>query len=195
MGNIYRPNTAPLANLTRALEILTRQLEMISDDRDLKKCEIILLGDLNINLLNFNQHSQTKEYLEMLISRGFLPIIILPTRIFDSSATLIDHIFTNIQSEIYQSFIIMSDLSDHFPVIFVEHNHNNKLPTPPKLVRQINEKTIPKFCETLGQQKWENVYDISLSPETAFTNFYNVINNTAESCFPEILVKECPKKK
>ena len=139
-------------------------------------------------------HSQTREYLEILISRGFLPVITLPTRIFEKSATLIDHIFTNKQSECYEGFIITSCISDHFPTIYVEHDKTDKLPYIPQKVRMVNDKTIPSFCNILRCHNWDNLYNDPQKPENAFNFFYETINNAAETSFPEKNVYSRSKK-
>ena len=54
-----------------------------------------LMGDFNIDLLKVNIHAKTKEFVNDVISQGFLPKITRPTRITPRSATLIDHIYSN----------------------------------------------------------------------------------------------------
>ena len=51
------------------------------------------MGDFNINLLNFETHTDT--FMNTLGSYCFHPQILQPTRITDHSATLIDNIFIN----------------------------------------------------------------------------------------------------
>ena len=120
IGNIYRPNTAPLANLERAIEIHNQIIEKILSNIDHKKCDIQILTDFNINMLNFDTHGLTNDYINSLISKSFLPIINLPTRIKYQSATLIDHIWTNKVCSSYNSGILINSLSDHFPVFYFE---------------------------------------------------------------------------
>jgi hypothetical protein len=55
-----------------------------------------MLGDFNIDLLKINENPAVKEYFENLITLGMYPEITLPTRITDTSATLIDNIFSNV---------------------------------------------------------------------------------------------------
>jgi len=75
---------------------------------------------MNINLLNHANHIETGLYLDTLLENSFLPLINLTTRIAVFSATLLDHIVTNIADDTYDSGIILSDISEHFPVfIFV----------------------------------------------------------------------------
>ena len=50
---------------------------------------IFLLGDFNVNLLNYNEHNQTNEFLDSLASNSFIPLILQPNRITSHSNTLI----------------------------------------------------------------------------------------------------------
>ena len=52
-------------------------------------------GDFNIDLLEFQTHSRTYSYLNNLFNQGFIQIITKPTRVAPSSATLINHVWTN----------------------------------------------------------------------------------------------------
>ena len=49
-----------------------------------------LLGDFNINLLNYDIYPTTKEFLDSLSSRYFLPYILQSSRVTSNSKTLID---------------------------------------------------------------------------------------------------------
>ena len=55
---------------------------------------IFLLGDFSINLLNYDIHPPTNEFLDSLLSHYFLPHIIQRSRVTNKSKTLIDNIFS-----------------------------------------------------------------------------------------------------
>ena len=57
---------------------------------------IFLLGDFNVNLLNYNEHNQTNKFLDSLASNSFITLILQPTRITSHPNTLIDNIFSNV---------------------------------------------------------------------------------------------------
>ena len=59
--------------------ILKKQLEQLNT----KGHEVLVRRDLNENLLKYNEDKQTSEYLDMLLTLGFMPIITKPTRITD----------------------------------------------------------------------------------------------------------------
>ena len=52
-----------------------------------------MMGDFNINLLNYESHSDTNQFINNMISHYLLPYILHPTRVTIHSATVIDNIF------------------------------------------------------------------------------------------------------
>src|SRR4029077_15418609 len=80
----------------------------------------LILSDTNIDLLKFDRHTPTNNYLNTLIVNNFYPTVLLPTRITDHSCTLIDHIYyyegqCSHKSVRVSSGNLFSDLSDHLP--------------------------------------------------------------------------------
>ena len=77
---------------------------------------IFVMGDFNINLLNYKSNISTFTFLNTMISSGFLPTVNQPTRTTNTSASLIDNIFTNYNAAHCKVALIYSDVSDHFPI-------------------------------------------------------------------------------
>ena len=73
--------------------------------------QVIVLGDTNINFLQYCNDNRTSDYLDMLLDSGFMSIITKATRITDHSKTLIDHIYTNISQKVLKSGICLVGLS------------------------------------------------------------------------------------
>jgi len=59
------------------------------------KVDYYICGDINIDLLQSETYANVKNYADTLFSLGCTPQINHLTRIIFSSATLIDHIYTN----------------------------------------------------------------------------------------------------
>ena len=59
--------------------------------KEVKK--VFLLGDFNINFLNYDIHPLTNEFLDSLSFHYFLPHILQPSRVTTNSKTLIDNVF------------------------------------------------------------------------------------------------------
>ena len=78
--------------------------------------ELYIAGDINIDFFRYNTDNQTSEYLDMLLNLGYLPIITKPTIITDHSATLIDHIYTNVPQKVVKSGICLAGITDDLPI-------------------------------------------------------------------------------
>ena len=83
------------------------------------------MGDFNVNLLNYNTHNYTNEFMNNMISHYLLPHILHPTRVTDHSATVIDNIFFN-NTTSYETVSgnIMTHISDHFPQFIILNKTN-----------------------------------------------------------------------
>ena len=90
---------------------LTKELHKVSKENEL----IFLMGDFNINLLNYDSHNETIDFLNTMILHHLLPHILHPTRVTDHSATAIDNFFSNNSSYEMISENIMTQISDHVP--------------------------------------------------------------------------------
>ena len=91
VGVVYRPNTQPPANIDIFMHRIIEIQSIIKEEEKIA----YLMGDFNIDLLKVNLHAKTNEFVNDVISQGFLPEITRPTRITPHSATLIDHIYSN----------------------------------------------------------------------------------------------------
>ena len=57
--------------------------------------QVMLMGDFNMNLLNYNTNKRITQFVDKLYTNSFIPYINLPTTITNQSKTLIDNIFYN----------------------------------------------------------------------------------------------------
>ena len=97
---------------------LNQLLESVSKEQK----SIFLLGDFNVNLLNYNEHNQTNEFFDSLASTSFIPLILQPTRITSHSNTLIDNIFSNVIDPDIISGNLTATISDHLPQFVIIPN-------------------------------------------------------------------------
>ena len=75
-----------------------------------------VLGDININLLNATNDSRMQQYIDTLCSLGCYPIINKPTRVVNEAESCIVHIHTNNLSIEIKPYIMLHDISDHYPI-------------------------------------------------------------------------------
>ena len=83
----------------------------------------IIMGDMNIDLLKYQSHTNTCNYLDNIFSHGYLPTITKPTRVTPSTATLIDHCYTNDIVNNGSSGIIINDVADHFGTFYISSSN------------------------------------------------------------------------
>ena len=106
VGVIYRH--LPMYFTDFNCNYLNKLLENISKEQK----SIFLLGDFNVNLLNYNEHNQTK----------FIPLILQPTRITSYSNTLIDNMFSSVIEPDIISGNLTATISDHLPQFAIVPN-------------------------------------------------------------------------
>ena len=65
---------------------------------DKNKYRVFLMGDFYIDLLQYESHNHTNNFINSMISNSLLPCIHQPTRVKEHSATVIDTLNGNITS-------------------------------------------------------------------------------------------------
>ena len=111
---IYKPPSADCNVIIDSIEII------LSTINQSKIYDLMLCGNFNIDLLIRDCNNST-SFLNTMYSLSLLPIISKPTRITDNSATLIDNFFINELCN-FESGILISDISDHFPIFCTRKN-------------------------------------------------------------------------
>ena len=113
IGCIYRHPNMDLDEFND--NYLNTLLDKISKENK----SVFLLGDFNVDLLKYDKHATTNEFLDSLSSHMFLPHIVQPTRISTTSKTLSDNIFSNIPTPSSVSGNLTSSISDHLPQVLI----------------------------------------------------------------------------
>jgi len=155
IGGIYRH---PNQNITDFKFMLETTLSKISQ----QKHPCIIAGDLNIDLVQCDTQKATQDYLDVVTTNNFMPLLILPTRITSKSSTLIDHIYYYEGKLLKEPKIkcgnLLSDISDHLPNYFLKLTDKNISKTDRPTVRLFSEKNREKFINKLNLCDWSNIY-------------------------------------
>ena len=125
-----------------------------------------------------------------MISKNYIPQITLPTRVTQSSATLIDNIFTKTNhSNPVKSGIITTVISDHYPTFTIIPLKTNKSKTP-KIVfkRKFTHNNINAFIDDLSNEQWSEIY--KNEPNSVNTKWNNFIQK-----YKELFEKNIPIKR
>ena len=178
VGVIYRP---PESDRPSFIEALDKLLLLINNSN--KDC--LLLGDYNIDISQNPRSTTTKnDFINTLHSYSFYPNINIPTRVTATSKTIIDNIITNIHNTKIESGVIVTDISDHFPV-FLSANLDQKgqSPRPPVKTRVVNERTLHRLAESMQAKEWDTVY-LCTDPNTAYNRLVDEISKSIHTCLP-----------
>ena len=77
-------------------------------------------SDYNFDFMRIDQHANTRILLDMFIAHGFFPTNTLPSRITNTTQTLIDNIFLKIGNyDVLKSGLLTTQISDHLPVFLL----------------------------------------------------------------------------
>ena len=158
---------------------------------------MFLLGDFNVNLMNYNEHNQTNEFLDSLASNSFIPLILQPTRITSHSNTLIDNIFSNVIEIDIISGNLIDTISDHLPQFAIIPNlfgniSGNKY--------NIYEKNLSKFDQEnfildYFSVDWEDLLKIDkLNADNSTKMYLDTINMYLDTYAPLKRINKCKLK-
>jgi len=118
VGSLYR---RPKSNFRIFLTKLREILSKVNAERKL----IYITGDLNVDLLRLD--SGSNELCSAFNESMLYNCVTKPTRVSNTSATLLDHIWTNNLSNLLESNIIYARTSDHFSVYCTFRQGSNQL--------------------------------------------------------------------
>jgi len=146
---------------------------------------LYICGDFNIDLIKYNSHEPSKQFTDSLFSLGLIPLITMPTRITNTSETLVDNIFTNNLSTEHYNGILLADVSDHLPIFTMLQNYSapEKSGKTYVLKRKINDATVSKLNNKyLSEETWSNVFE-SNDVNVAYGEFINTfMKHFRKSC-------------
>ncbi len=75
-------------------------------------------SDMNVDYMKVNTNKNASDLLNVFFTLGILPTVKRPTRITHTSSTAIDNLYVKCDGyENIDSRILISDISDHLPII------------------------------------------------------------------------------
>ena len=170
VGVIYRLNTLPRADLDLFIKNLLEIQGTICNENK----TAYLIVDYNINLLKFGSHKKNNDFIDNVISQGFVPYILKPTIITATSATLIDHIFSNHTSPDHESGIIVTYIADHFGIFHITYGIAPKIKPTRIRVRQLKYNNILAFKNRLATTDLSGVLKLA-DPDDAYNYFFTYL--------------------
>ena len=182
IGNVYRSpakrNCEPFNNL---LESIVQNL-----NRHARK-QIYIAGDFNQDLIQHDNNTQTQTLIDSMTKLSFVQIVSRPTRITETSATIIDHVYTNNIENTLSCNIATLDISDHLATVTKISLGNSKIKINRRAkvekseYRTFNDANDYKFKELIHGETWDNVINThdAQSQYDTFCETYTTHYNTA----------------
>ncbi|XP_062610974.1 uncharacterized protein LOC134272825, partial [Saccostrea cucullata] len=162
----YRPPSAPSC----WVEDLAREINRAPccDDQ-----EIILTGDFNVDLLKDPPQSWTSALEEF----GLTQLITIPTRITNTSCTLIDHFYTTQPDNICEIQVPPIAISDHYPVCATRKSNSMQRKGKHTEIQYRDFKNFneEEFLSDLQSANF-NVLTNLQNPNDILENFYSMFN-------------------
>ena len=181
IGCIYRP---PESDVNMFNAELLRLLNII----DSENTKIILLaGDYNLDLLKYNAQASIGDFLNYMMSYNLFPTIRHPTRVTETSSTLLDNIFVNSLTYDLKPIVLYNDISDHFPVAIHLKTHLEKIKNTFIQKRFYDAVSIANFKIFLNNVDWSNLYEFTsctCDASDAYDIFFDIYGSGFEKYFP-----------
>ena len=187
IGSMYRH---PHNNHNEFFGAFCEKIETIN-----KNYSLILLGDLNIDV-SMSTVKSAKEYQDMLLSLGLNNTINLPTRVTETSGTVLDHVITNTNLDMVQSGVLTEEISDHYPIFCVTSCALKKIPSEfqiPK--RKFTESKKQAFVDDLQSRLDDNFEQHPSDPGISLERLVHIIRNSVVNTFPVVPLSNNKRKR
>lgn len=144
---VYRPWPLTVDNFNSDMAVYL--------EKRTKSNSFILIGDMNIDLLNENPPVDTVNYITNLNSFGLKSLINKYTRVTTNSKTCLDHIFCSDQEKDVSGHILKTSITDHYmTALSFKLQTAQQTKTKTHTVQRINYNLIERLL--LGEN-WETV--------------------------------------
>lgn len=173
--NVYRPSSGNPDLAITGLREICLELTSVWGSKD-----IIIIGDLNINVL---ENSPNKRLISDLCDEfSLISNINVPTRVTANSRSCLDLILTSL-SHTKSSGIIMNNISDHFPTFLVKKKLHVKYTKTTFRGRSYRLFDECEFKLRLQNYNWGRFY-AAFDIDTAWQEFYQCILDVSDDLCP-----------
>ena len=175
-GIIYRQHNRPNEFLT--------YFENILEKYSSTQKNIYIIGDFNIVLLKCEFCTYSETFLLSLQSWYLFPTIDKPTRVYNSSATLIDNILMNNPTKGVCSGNIITYISDHFSQFCIVPAGKEIFKLNSKKIRHFSRCFEYQFCKQISTIDLGACFVVSNDVEMIFSSLYRKINSIINEIAP-----------
>ena len=203
VGTYYRHNSKSKFNTVNFIEYLDKHL----CDKKLKNKHVIIAGDMNLDLIKIDTDNDIEAYFNTFLGNGYKTHINSPTRtqykpnsLMVHSATIIDHIFSNMlhftctagnmsypDSDHYANFVSVAGFLNQAAV----RRQNNKHASSPTYSRNLKNINIDNLNTDFDKIDWCFVYNNTTDLHTATSNLIQHITELCDTHAPLKKVSKC----
>jgi len=193
VGSVYRPGANhPTLNVNQQFDASMDLLASLLDNLSSRNVPVFICGDINIDVLKYGNCDRASEYIDLLLTHGYLQSITLPTRCTNRSFSIIDHCIFNSFHTSITSYILTTLLSDHFPILHIISGTGGGHRSSVREFRDFSEANIAKFKVALQSMNWDLVLSCN-DPQVAYDYFFDTFSFLYNLYFPLIIAKLKPK--
>ena len=181
LGSVYKsPNTSDKKLKAHVTELS----EKVKNEKVNK--ELVISMDHNMDLLKSHEHRRTQQFLDLMLEQGLIPTTTRPTRITQSTATLIDNVFiSEVLEKSFDSLILLEDISDHLPSLVLIKQTKLRDKNPLKFeLRVLNETKIENINMDLKGKDWNGIprsNDVNVNFDTFCAELNKSMDKYAQS--------------
>ena len=188
LGEMYRiPNSNQQYFIDSYENIVTKIIK--------EKKEILIGSDQNLDLIKADSDIYIQKFLDVNYSNSLLPVIQKPTCVVYDTATLIDNFYTS-NKDSHKSGIILSSISDHFPIFICLENKastNKQKQSIHYTFVDYNDESLASLNEKLSEIEWEKNMS-QMNTEESFDYIMTNISISTSVCCPSKTITYSNKK-
>lgn len=182
--NVYRP---PSGNIDKGISTISHAIDTLTD---LHKYELVILGDLNIDISD-KKSAGTRKINQLELNNQLTQQITTHTRLTQQTRTTIDLILTRMKF-IHNSGTLDYFISDHLPVYIIKKKERDTRKNTTFRGRIYRNYTKKQLHRELDQLQVREKILTTLDVNIAWSYLHNAINQAADIIAPikEHTVKE-----
>ena len=179
LGQTDQSSRSRTAQMHRFQMYINQWLTAIRENK-----EIICLGDMNINFMNWTNPSQPNDFdefssllLEKIVPHGFIQLVTQPTRFWPGlEPSGLDHIYCNRPDKITEVSSLFTGSSDH--KLILATRTSKTVVSRPRIIKKRVYKNFneDQFLNAIVNSNWWDVYSTD-DLDSAVQLFTNKINN------------------
>ena len=154
------------------LHYFTKKIEEIMRVANCENKKCIIMGDINIDGLRIDTNDHVESFFKTVMENDFIPTITLPTRVVDTSVSLIDHVIVNrnvLKDNVYTGNLYCG-MTDHMPNFIVIKSQSIVMNSDRPFVRIYGENNMSQFRNCIQTIAWNDFYQ-EKDPNTALEFF------------------------